>query len=145
MAAIRDLYAADPEPCDRETLLGLLRDELGLGALGTRIRKELSGDIRAAVRRGILDRTAGLYALLCQHIGQYDPNFLREQFLASLGSRDRNPHAWNDREEAIRETARFLGFRRTGQTIQKAFRSAINSAIRRGELESDGSAIRRAR
>lgn len=34
--------------------------------------------------------------------------------------------------------SRHLGFRRTGANIGTAFKSAINAALRRGLLESDG-------
>jgi len=138
MALLRDLYAEyGPGPLRREELLVLMRDFYGLGALGKSICKELSGDIRAAVRRGVLDNTGGQYSILCRHIGQYDPDFLRHQFLAAIGS------AWIDRDDAIRQAARHLGFRRAGQAIQRALRSAINSALRRAELARRSTQIRR--
>lgn len=138
MAAIRDLCRArGREGLTREELLVALRDRLGFGALGTKIRKELSGDIRAAVRRGVLDNEGGRYRILCRNIGEYQPAFLREMFLAAIG------RGWWDREDAIVEAARFLGFRRTGPEIRRAFKSAINSAIRAGLLERDGPRIRR--
>ena len=52
---------------------------------------------------------------------------------------------WWTRDDAIRAAARRLGFRRTGSHISKAFKSAINGAIRRGSLEYDGQLIRRTR
>jgi len=52
---------------------------------------------------------------------------------------------WWDREEAIVAAARHLGFKRTDSQIAKAFKSAINGAIRRGMLEYDGNLIRRPR
>ncbi len=48
-----------------------------------------------------------------------------------------------ERDEAIRVAARRLGFARTGSRIRKAFKSAINGAIRRGLLEYDGILIRK--
>jgi hypothetical protein len=50
---------------------------------------------------------------------------------------------WILREDAIRESARMLGFARTGRQIQAAFKSAINGAIRRGILEYEDDWIRR--
>jgi len=50
---------------------------------------------------------------------------------------------WWERDEAIRHTARSLGYARTGNRIRNAFKSAINGAIRRGLLEYDGTQIRR--
>jgi hypothetical protein len=52
--------------------------------------------------------------------------------LAAMGA------AWSTCHEAITAAARHLGFRRTGDKIRKAFKSAINAAIRRGLLERDG-------
>jgi len=138
MALLRDLFAEHgPGPFDREELLATMRDFYGLGALGKNIRKELSGDIRAAVRRGMLDNSNGQYCILSRHIGQYDPDFVREQFLAAIG------RGWIDRDDAMRQGAYHLGFRRTGSRIRKVLKSAIHSALRRGDLESNGSVIRR--
>ena len=46
--------------------------------------------------------------------------------------------AWFEREELIEQTARWLGFRRTGPVIRDTLKSVINGAIRRGLLEYDG-------
>lgn len=60
--------------------------------------------------------------------------------LAAMGG------TWWTRDDAITSAARHLRFRRTGEKIRKAFKSAINAAIRRGLLERDGpDYIRRAR
>lgn len=81
---------------------------MGCGALGSTIRESLSGDIRAAVRRGLLECRGGQYHRLCGSIDQYEPAFLREMFLASLAD-GRNPRTWIDQDEAIVNTARYLG------------------------------------
>ena len=138
MALIRELFSKrGPGPFYREELVVMMRDLYGLGALGKRIRKELSGDIRTAVRRGILDNAAGQYTILCGHIGRYKPRFLRAMLLAAIG---RN---WVHGIDAIRQAARYLGFRRVGSVIAKTLVSTINSALRRGELERNGPLIRR--
>lgn len=142
LSAIRELYRQDPRPCDRECLLSLLRQHLGFGALGSNIRAALSGDIRAAVRRAILERRGGQYHRLCASIDQYEPGFLREMFLASLADQ-RNPRTWIDQDEAIVAAARYLGFERTGPRIQKQMKTAIRTLIRNGDLECDGNLIRR--
>ena len=49
---------------------------------------------------------------------------------------------WREQDDAIWEAARYLGFRRAGRKIQKAFKSAINSAIRAGLLERGGQCFR---
>jgi hypothetical protein len=142
LAAIRELYREDPRPCDRECLLRLLRQHLGFGALGSNIRVSLSGDIKAAVRRGILECRGGQYHRLCASIDQYEPGFLREMFLASLADQ-RNPRTWIDQDEAIVAAARYLGFKNTGPRIQETFKTAIRTLIRNGDLERSGPQIRR--
>ena len=42
----------------------------------------------------------------------------------------------------MRSAARYLGFRRTGSRIKKAFKSAITGLIRQGRLGRDGNSIR---
>jgi hypothetical protein len=107
--------------------------------LGSNIRANLSEDLRAAVRRGILDNAGGRYSLLCRSIEEYTLDHLVKVLLAAIGS------SWWSRDEAIVQGARHLGFRRTGRHIRAAFKSAINAAIRRGLLERDGAVwIRRA-
>ncbi len=138
IAKIRELYRDDPEPCDMQTLLGLLRDELGFKAMGKNIRAALRGDVIAASRRGVLERNGGEYHLHCRTIEQYEPGFLREMFLASLGGR-----AWRDEAEAIRDAARHLGFTRTGPRIRKAFKKTIRALVTSGALERDGQRLRK--
>jgi len=79
-------------------------------------------------------------ALLCRSIEQYTLDHLVDMLLAAMGG------TWWTRDETITAAARHLGFRRTGEKIRQAFKSAINAAIRRGLLERDGpDNIRRAR
>jgi len=55
----------------------------------------------------------------------------------------RASYAWTDEDEAIRAGTRYLGFRRTGPKISKAFKSAINGLLRQNELERNGRFLRR--
>ena len=50
---------------------------------------------------------------------------------------------WREQDDALRVAARHIGFRPCGSIIRTAFKSIINSALRRGHLERDGSNIRR--
>jgi hypothetical protein len=103
------------------------------GSAGARIDEAL----RAAVRRGVVERQGGSLKLLARSIDEYDRSFLKDQFLAALGGR-----RWTEREDAIRNLARWLGYRRTGPTIEETGRSLINGLLREGRLESQGAQIR---
>jgi hypothetical protein len=104
------------------------------GAARARIEEAL----RAAVRRGVVERQGGSLKLLARSIDEYDRSFLKDQFLAALGGR-----RWTEREDAIRNLARWLGYRRTGPTIEETGRSLINGLLREGRLESQGTQIRK--
>jgi len=81
---------------------------------------------------------AAFYWLFARTIEQYDRDFLKKQFLASLLGQQ-----WIEREDAVRAFARWMGFRRTGPAIEDMARSLINGLLRESRLESGGSQIRR--
>jgi predicted helicase len=134
---IRNLFG-DGQERERDAAIDALARELGYERTGARIYDELDGAMRAAVRRGITASDRGVVRLFARAIEEYDRDFLKEQFLASLQGRQ-----WTPREEAVRSFARWMGFRRTGPAIEDAARSLINGLLREGRLESAGSEIRR--
>jgi SOS-response transcriptional repressor LexA len=134
---IRSLFA-DGKPRDRESAIRELREQLGFKRTGHVLREALDNGIRTAVRRGILGSEGGVLKLHLASIDDLDRDFLKDQFLASLGGR-----AWRERTETARVLARFLGFRRTGPAIEDAVRSIINGLLREGRLEARASEIRR--
>lgn len=136
LIALRDLFAGGRRFA-REDALHRLARKLGYKRVGPTIREILSGDLRAAVRRGILENSGGELGLLCRRVHHYRRSFLQQQFLASLGAR------WIERDEAPRLLARWLGFARTGSSIEGAVRSLINGLLRTGRLESNRNRIRR--
>lgn len=137
LGIIRQLFS-DGEARDRETALREVAGALGYKRLGPRIRKTLDADLLTAVRRGILGNERGQLSLLARSIEQYQRDFLKDQFLAAIG------RAWIERDDAIRAFARWLGFRRTGSTIDEATRSLIKGLLREGRLQAEGSRVRRA-
>lgn len=138
---IRDLLARPglTGGVEREALLKELSVELGFKRLGPKIRESLHGVLIAAARRDILETDDGRARLVFRSIAELDREFLKEQFLASLEGT-----AWWEREVAIRDFARWFGFRRTGSVIEETARSLINGLIRTGDLESRGTEIRKA-
>ena len=102
------------------------------------VEEEIESAIRTAARRSILESRGDKLTLCTRNIADYRRDALKDQFLGSMQG-----HAWAERDESIRRFARWLGFRRTGPSIDDAGRSVINGLIRDGRLESNGSQIRR--
>jgi hypothetical protein len=138
MAAIRDVFKTG-ESLDPDTAITDIARVLGFRRTGARIHEELRSALRTAIRRHIIHRDKGVISLECATIDDYNRDELIGTLLAAMGT------TWWDREDAIRAAAHRLGFRRTGSKIRKAFKSAINGAIRRGLLEYDDHIIRRSR
>jgi hypothetical protein len=138
MAAIREVFKSG-EPRDPNTAITDIARVLGFRRTGARIHEALRSALRTAIRRHIINRDKGVIALECATIDDYTRDELIGTLLAAMGT------TWWDREDAIRAAAHRLGFRRTGSQIRKAFKSAINGAIRRGLLECDDHIIRRSR
>jgi hypothetical protein len=123
---------------DREAAIQEYARAIGYHGTGSRVRDDVENAIRTAARRGILVTQNGAVSLFARSIGDYDREFLKDQFLASLRGK-----AWGERDDAIQAFARWLGFRRTGGNIDETARSLINGLIREGRLEADGSRIRK--
>ena len=122
----------------REEIITELARLSGYSRTGARVREDMENTIRTAVRRGILQSSGEGLAINAHTIAEFDKEFLKDQFLASMKGR-----GWTDRDDSIRMFARWLGYRRTGPWIEEAARSLINGLIRQSRLESDGSRIRR--
>lgn len=136
MAAIRDVFKR-AESLDAPTAFTEISHALGFRRTGARITEELRRALRTAIRRHIINRDRGVLSIECRTIDDYTRDELIETLLAAMGK------TWWSREDAVRAAARRLGFRRTGNRSIKAFRSAINGAIRRGSLKVDHDFIRR--
>ena len=136
MAAIREVFSAN-DPLDQEQAFIEVARALGFRRTGNRIRQVVKSALRTAIRRHIVYRDKDVYALECRHIEHYSRDELIDALLAAMGT------TWWDRADAIRVATRRLGFRRTGSRITKAFKSAINGAIRRNLLESNGDLVRK--
>lgn len=138
MAAIRDVFKTG-ESLDPDAAIAAIARVLGFRRTGARIHEELRSALRTATRRHIINRDKGVISLECATIDDYNRDELIGTLLAAMGT------SWWGRQDAIRAAAHRLGFRRTGSQIRKAFKSAINGAIRRGLLEYDDHIIRRSR
>lgn len=136
MTAIREVFG-EWEDVGRDAAVklifkGLQQDGLAARRLGSKIHDKLESHLTAAVRRGIIHRKRGLYKLDCQSITDYNRTDLVKYLCAAIG------RTWHTRDDAIKATARYLGFRRTGKVTKETLKSTINAAIRRKEIERDG-------
>jgi len=136
LCTIRQMFSEGLE-LSRDLAFKKIAKELGYDRVGSKIEEILDSDIRTAVKRGILENERGTLKILCKTIEGYEREFLKDQFLASIG------RPWVEREEAVRAFTRFMGFRRAGEKIQDTVRSLINGLLREDRLESDGHMIRR--
>ncbi len=136
LCTIRQMFSEGLE-LSRELALKKIAKVLGYDRVGSKIEEILDSDIRTAVKRGILENERGTLKILCKSIEGYEREFLKDQFLASIG------RPWVEREEAVRAFTRFMGFRRAGEKIQDTVRSLINGLLREDRLESDRHLIRR--
>jgi len=131
LQVIRQVFSEGP-PRDRDAAIREVAHALGYRRTGARIQEILHTDLLTAVRRGILENTGGELHLLTPSITDYERDFLKQQFLAAIG------RTWLDRDDAIRDFCRWLGFARTGPVIEDTARSLINGLLREQRLEADG-------
>jgi Type ISP C-terminal specificity domain len=134
---IRQMFG-DGEERRRDTVIDALARELGDPEAGSRIHKAVDNALRIAIGRKILAKQGGALRLSARNIEQYERNLLKEQFLVSLSGRP-----WIERDDAIRAFARWMGFRRTGRSIDETARSLINGLLREKRIERNGSQIRK--
>lgn len=136
MIRIRQLFSGS-EVRDPEELVADLAAGLGHTTVTEHLAYQLTEAINVAVRRGILERREEGLAIMARSIDDYERHFLKDQFVASQEN-----GSWIDREDSIRRMARWLGFKRTGPSIELIAKSVINGLIREGRIESNGSQIR---
>ena len=130
LQVIRQVFSEGP-PRERDGAIRDVARALGYRRTGARIQEILHTDLLTAVRRGILENTGGELRLLTRSISDYERDFLKQQFLAAIG------RSWIDRDDAIRDFCRWLGFARTGPVIEDTARSLINGLLREQRLEAD--------
>lgn len=138
IAAIREVFTQNAI-LERDAAIREVSHTLGFARTGKRIAKEIDSALIAAVKRRIIANERGILFLLSRHITDFTRE---EQINALLGAMGRG---WQERDDAIRAAARYLGYTRTGARIQKTFKSVINGAIRRGLLEAHRGQIRKAK
>lgn len=135
MAAFRQA-ARGQGSMERLDLLRGVSRVLGYARLGSTIEEVLRGHLRAAVRRRVIEADGELVRAATTTIDDYSMEELRDALVMGLRRGQRV-----EREEAMRQTVNGLGFRRVTDNVRAAFKSAFNSAIRQGLLESEGADV----
>jgi hypothetical protein len=131
LAVIRQVFS-DGQARNRQNAIREVARALGYGRIGHRISDVLYTDFLTASRRGVLENVGGELRLLVRSIADYDRDFLKLQFLASIG------RSWIERDQAVQDFCRWMGFRRTGPIIDETARSLIQGLLRESRLEADG-------
>ena len=128
----RSWEAANPL-CAKSKLNSQKYDRLGLP-----IEKPSPGRSRPAIRRKIV--SANGQAVQPETVAMED--YTRDEPVDTLRSVMRKNTEY-EREDIIRATAEYLGFKRLRETVKAPIKSAINAAIRRGVLGYERSVVRR--
>jgi hypothetical protein len=121
---------------DREEAIRDIAQRLGAEGVSSRLRELIASALNAASRRSIVYSDHAGLRPLCKGIDDYSRDDLKNVLRSVIG------RTWTDEADAIRAGAHYLGFRRTGSQIERAFRSAINGGLRQGVIERDGRYIR---
>lgn len=124
---------------EREDFIREAAREMGYKRVGPRIDSALKGHVRAALRRRVLESNGDGLRIATQSFSDYET----DELIDTLRSITRKGQ-WLSREEAIREAAQHLGFKRVTGRVQTALRNAIRTAILRGIFEGDRDDIWRA-
>jgi hypothetical protein len=135
LPVIRDVVTGSAA-LDREEAIHEIARRLGAERVGSRIRALIESALNTASRRSIVYSDQRGIRPLCRSIEEYKRDDLKNVLRAVIG------RTWTDEADAIRAASRYLGFRRTGSQIERAFRSAISGGLRQSVLERDGRMLR---
>jgi hypothetical protein len=126
----------------RDELLKAVSARLGYERLGPRIKETLKGHLRAAMRRKVIEADGDSVRIATPTMATYWEQY-RDDFIDLLCGTMRTGQRY-EREYVIYALAARLGFERVKETVEEPIRSAINGAIRRGLIQSEGNLIWRA-
>ncbi|WP_156876202.1 type ISP restriction/modification enzyme [Rhodoferax antarcticus] len=133
MCAIRRaLTSAGSAGLGRDDLIRSTARELGHARTSPALKVALDVAIRRAVRRGIAANASCVLTLLVKDIDGYDRDHLKAQLLAAI----RAMGGTCLKEDAPLLLARFMGFARTGTSINNTVEALVRSLVRAGRLES---------
>src|SRR4051794_22493304 len=91
---IRDIFST-ADALARDEVKREIARALGYDRVGSRIADVLDGDLRAAVRRGILENRGGELRALCRGIGDYTRDHLMDMLLSDIG------RGWWERDDLM--------------------------------------------
>lgn len=132
MAAFRSACWGAGEVPEDELLREVAR-RLGYQRLGSSIRETLRGHLRAAIRRGIVERVAGGRGDTLKGATPLISGYDDEALLAAIRSVLRKGEE-RDRDEVTRAVAAHLGFVRVTDAIADRMKAVYRVGVRRGVL-----------
>lgn len=110
---------------------------LGYLRVGSRIERRLRNELRAALRRRIVEADGP--DLVRGATATFD-DFETDELVSAIGSVVRRGCNY-EREEVIRAVATHLGFQKVTATVRDRMRTGLNAAIRRGLLSYSGTIV----
>ncbi|CAN5474422.1 hypothetical protein BH11PSE7_BH11PSE7_00070 [soil metagenome] len=122
----------------RADLIRYTGRELGFARTSPRLAVLLDSAIRTAVRRGVVENSAGTLSLLVRDMDGYNSAHLKDLLLTVI----RAEGGKCQKADAPRLLARALGFARTGSSINITVEAVVRSLVRAGRLESNAGQIR---
>lgn len=128
-------------PMECLPLLRAVARKLGHTSLRKSVKIKLQRYLRIAIRRKILIQESESYLIATRSLTDYE----RSEHVAALLASMRRGKCY-DRTEIARDAVGYFGFSNLGKAAKATMRSAINSAIRRNQVEAVGTTeIRRIR
>lgn len=126
-------------PLSEADLIRQTAYKLGYQKASPQISHALQGVLRAAVRRGVAVREDRVISLMCRSVDEYSDDHLKDQFAAAMR---RESSGWITREDAVRAFARWMGYAKTGSTIDVKGASLIRKLLLAKRIEASGIYVR---
>lgn len=138
MCLVREQLAGGSMQVD-DLIRNMARDR-GQQRTSQRMKLALTSVLATASRRRVVVNRAGVVDLYARSMGEYDIDFLKDQFLAALSNESAG---YVERADAVRAFARWMGFARTGPKIAETGAMIIRRLIRADRLTAQGTLIKR--
>jgi len=117
-----------------EELQRHIAQRLGFERLGPQVRTTLQGHLRAAIRRGIVQRDGDFLRAATPTFASYTDDQLLKSFASVM-----RPNCDYDRDDVVRAIAANLGYSQVTSAMRERMKSVFNMAIRRSIISRSSS------